>query len=442
MPGTVLPERRDQPPSSRRRINPACYGSTVHSSPAQERLNLVVLCASQFLTLAGMTAVLPLLPLYLGEVGVTGSTELRWWTGALGSAPFAIAVFATPIWGELADRVGYKPMVVRSVTGIALVTAGMGVAHSPDTLLGWRCLQGVVSGVFPAAVALLTAATPASRSGRALAHLQSWRAAGALAGPPLGGLRADVFGIRPVFFAASAVAGVTALACFAVLEEPARSPRHRAAGPASGFRDVLASREMLVLLGATIVFQMAALAWWPNLAFFVEKIGVPRDTVASTTGFIVLASGLPSTLLPPLWHRLTQRCPMRWLLVVSLAGVGVANVATGLAGQHLASVVGWRLVAGIFAAGFVPLSFQWMNTLAPEGSRGRMAGIASTAMMLGNVFGPVAGSWLAIRSGLEATFWAPGLLLLAAAVATAALLPKTPVSGEKERAGAGASPLP
>ncbi|MGH7785970.1 MAG: MFS transporter, partial [Candidatus Binatia bacterium] len=86
-------------------------------SPAQERANLWAVCAAQFLTLAGMTAVLPLIPLYLQQIGVVERAALKYWTGALGAAPFAVAVFATPIWGALGDRIGYKPMVVRSVAG-------------------------------------------------------------------------------------------------------------------------------------------------------------------------------------------------------------------------------------------------------------------------------------------------------------------------------------
>jgi predicted MFS family arabinose efflux permease len=65
-------------------------------------------------------------------------------------------------------------------------------------------------------------------------------------------------------------------------------------------------------------------------------------------------------------------------------------------------------------AGFVPLTFEWMNARAPAGARGRMAGLGSTAMMIGNVIGPLAGGWLAVHVGLSATFWVPGALLTAA----------------------------
>ena len=56
-----------------------------------ERANLWVVCAAQFLTLAGMTAILPLIPLYLQHIGVTERDAVRYWTGILGSAPFIVA---------------------------------------------------------------------------------------------------------------------------------------------------------------------------------------------------------------------------------------------------------------------------------------------------------------------------------------------------------------
>src|SRR5215470_15829534 len=100
-------------------------------SRARERANLWVISAAQFLTLAGMTAILPLIPLYLRQIGVADPDAVKYWTGALASAPFVVAVFATPIWGIAGDRLGHKPMVVRAVAGIAIATIGMGFASPP-----------------------------------------------------------------------------------------------------------------------------------------------------------------------------------------------------------------------------------------------------------------------------------------------------------------------
>jgi DHA1 family multidrug resistance protein-like MFS transporter len=394
---------------------------TTTSAPRHERANLWVICAAQFLTLGGMTAVLPLIPLYLQHIGVTDPAAVKYWTGAIGSAPFAVAVFTTPVWGALADRFGHKPMVVRSVFGIALATVGMGFAGTPLALLGWRGVQGAVSGVFPAAVALVSALTPEARLSRALAMLQSARAAGALCGPLIGGVLADLVGMRGLFLGVGAISAVTGVVCSLVIVEPSRAehPAGGAPGAALGWRTLLQAPPLLAVLALLVLFQAAIMCSWPTLALFVEHLGVARDAVATTTGLLVFAAGLPAALAATAWARLGQRIGIGRALVASLVLTGITNVAVG-AGGRIAVIFALRALAGLSMAGFVPLAFEWMNGHTPPGARGRMAGLGSTAMMGGNVLGPLAGGWLAVHVGLAATFWGPGLLVTAAGLALAA----------------------
>ena len=392
--------------------------------PRRERANLWVISAAQFLTLAGMTAILPLLPLYLEQIGVTDRAAVKYWTGALGSAPFAVAVFATPIWGSLSDRFGYKPMVVRSVAGIAIATIGMGFASTPLELLAWRAVQGAVSGVFPAAVALLSALTPEERVGRALAILQSSRAAGGLIGPVIGGVLADLIGIHALFYCVGGLAIATTFLCAIVLDrDPPVHAADRAAGAAGaaaiGWRDLLADRGTLGMLALIVVFQVTVMTSWPTLVLFVQKFDVPQSAVASTTGLLVFASGLPALLTATIWARLGARRGLVRMIAISLTMTGIANVLIGLAADRIEVVIGLRALAGFSLSGFIPLSFEWIAEHAPAGTRGRMAGFASTAMMLGNVIGPALGGWLAVGVGIAATFWVPGIAL---ALVGAALL--------------------
>lgn len=383
--------------------------------PPHERINLWVVCAAQFLCLAGMTAVLPLLPLYLQQIGVEGRDTLRYWTGALSAAPFAIAMFATPLWGALADRIGHKPMVVRSVLGIALASTGMGFADAPSEILGWRGVQGAVSGVFPAAVALLASSTPEPRVGRALAVLQATRSAGVLCGPLLGGVLADVVGIRPLFFGVGIVAVLMAVVCTVVVREPASSGDAAHDSPPPRWRDFIGERSVLGMLATVLVYQVVVMASWPTLALFVEQLGVETDAVATVTGLVVFAQGLPSMLLATTWARGVPRFGLARLIGWSIVLSGLTNLAVGLA-PTIEGVLLLRALSGVAMAGFVPLSFQWLNGYAPGNARGRMAGISSTAMMAGSVTGSFFGSWISVEVGLGGTFWIPGLVLVAAGV--------------------------
>ncbi len=388
--------------------------------PSHERANLWVVCAAQFTCLAGMTAVLPLLPLYLQKIGVDGHDTLRYWTGALSAAPFAIAMFATPMWGALADRIGHKPMVVRSVIGIAIATAGMGFAQTPIELLGWRGVQGAVSGVFPAAVGLLTTLTPEARVGRALAVLQATRSAAVLCGPLMGGVLADVVGIRPLFLGVGAIALAMAAVCVLVLDERDGAPASATSLPQPRWRDLLRQRSVLGMLAVVLTYQITVMASWPTMALFVERLGVERDAVATMTGVVMFAQGLPSMLLATTWVRLVPRFGLGRILGVSIIVSGLTNLAVGVV-PNIESVLVLRCLSGVAMAGFIPLSFQWLNGYAPENARGRMAGISSTAMMQGNVVGSVAGAWLSVEVGLAATFWVPGVLLTLTGLAFAGL---------------------
>lgn len=364
-----------------------------------------------------MTAVLPLLPLYLEQIGVDDSDALRYWTGALSAAPFVAAMFMTPLWGALGDRIGHKPMVVRSVIGIAIATVGMGFSGQAIELLGWRGLQGAVSGIFPAAVGLITSLTPHVRVGRALAILQATRAAGSLCGPLIGGVLADVVGITSLFFGVGAIAVVMAVLCVAVLDEPREPPSSREEAPPQ-WRTMFGQSSVWTMLAVIVIYQTAVMASWPTMALFVEEFGVEHGAVATMTGVVIFAQGLPSMLLATTWVRLVPRFGIRRVLVFSVVLSGVTIFAVGLA-PNIELVLVLRLLSGVAMAGFIPLSFQWLNGHAPENARGRMAGISSTAMMQGNLIGSLFGSWLSVQLSLAATFWLPGIVLTATGFAFA-----------------------
>src|SRR5262245_60846467 len=84
-----------------------------------------------FAVSAGVSAVLPGLPLYIEEAfGVRDPEAVRCWTGLVfGAGPFFAAVMG-PFWGSLADRFGRRAMVLRSMLAIAVVNALMPFATS------------------------------------------------------------------------------------------------------------------------------------------------------------------------------------------------------------------------------------------------------------------------------------------------------------------------
>lgn len=147
-----------------------------------------------------MSCVTPFLPLYLQEMGLTDHDEVLLWSSLIYGANLLTAFLFAPIWGKVADQHGRKLMLIRSGLGMAITISLMGVASGPIHLLLLRLLNGVLSGFSPAAIALTATSTPKEKSGYALGILHSGSVAGTICGPLLGGLLADQFGFRAVFF--------------------------------------------------------------------------------------------------------------------------------------------------------------------------------------------------------------------------------------------------
>src|SRR5204863_2217405 len=106
------------------------------------RRNLFAVTAASFIGFMGFTLVMPFLPLYLHQLGVTDVGEVAVWSGlCLGVTPALTALLA-PFWGRLADRFGRKIMVERSLLSFVLVMSAMGFVTRAWHGLALRGIQG------------------------------------------------------------------------------------------------------------------------------------------------------------------------------------------------------------------------------------------------------------------------------------------------------------
>jgi DHA1 family multidrug resistance protein-like MFS transporter len=72
-----------------------------------------------------------------------------------------------------------------------------------------------------------------------------------------------------------------------------------------------------------------------------------------------------------------------------------------------------RLAYGAFVAGILPALLGVVTASSPADRRGAMMGLSSSAIMIGNLLGPISGGFVAAHAGLRAVFFvSAGLLLL------------------------------
>jgi len=106
--------------------------------------NLIVCVYGSFTTIVGMTLLLPFLPLYVEQLGVSDYAAIVQWSGVAYGAAFFSAALTAPLWGRLADRYGRKLMLIRASLGMAVAMSLIGMAHNVYELVGLRLLTGLL----------------------------------------------------------------------------------------------------------------------------------------------------------------------------------------------------------------------------------------------------------------------------------------------------------
>src|ERR1700751_1807556 len=187
--------------------------------------NLIVCVFGSFTTIVAMTLLLPFLPLYVEQLGVTDHAAIVQWSGIAYGATFLSAALTAPLWGRLGDRYGRKLMLIRASLGMAVAMSLIGMAHNVWELVGLRLLAGLLGGYASGSTVLVAAQTPKSRTGWALGVLSSGIMAGNLVGPLIGGVLPPLIGIRSTFLLAGAVIFVSFLGTHFFIPEEKRAPQ-------------------------------------------------------------------------------------------------------------------------------------------------------------------------------------------------------------------------
>src|SRR3954447_16098829 len=137
------------------------------------RRNQMAIYAAVLISFLSFTFVMPFLPQYVQQLGVTDPGRAALWSGLLFGISPLIGGILTPFWVSVAERTGNKPMVLRSLISYVILIALMAFCTNVWELLALRILLGVFSGFSSFALAVLTVTVPKDRVSQAIGTLQS-----------------------------------------------------------------------------------------------------------------------------------------------------------------------------------------------------------------------------------------------------------------------------
>ena len=391
---------------------------------------ILVLCAAEVLTMAGVFAFPALLPTFVGEWGLS-KTEAGWIAGLY----FAAYAVTAPPALALTDRIDAR----RVYLGGALLAAGSAVgfalfARGFWTALLFRALAGAALGAtYLPGLRVLMDRYRGPRPSRALSFYTSSFSLGTALSFLLAGEIASTSGWR-IAFAATAAAALLASG-LPLLLSPARPERPQAPSRLLDFRPVLANRRALAyVLGYGVhCWELFATRSW-LVAFLAFSLSLqPADaiggwlsptSVATASGVVAMAASiggnelclrfgrrriitlvmLASALLAagfgfaaPLAYGVVAALSLAYAAVIQLdsAALTAGAVESALPGQRGATLAVHGLV-GFGCAGIGPLVLGVALDASGGGATTPSWGLAFASLTLVSLLGP-----LALRIGGE-----------------------------------------
>lgn len=366
--------------------------------------NLLICWVGQFFSIMGFSFALPFAPYYLQELGITDPAQLRLWTGLFSSATGFTMMFAAPIWGYLADRMGRKLMTIRASLGGAIVLLGMGLSQSPEMVLFFRMLQGVFTGTMTAYLTLVVASTPKHRMGFAIGVLNSAVFCGNSLSPLLGGVFADWFGYRASFFVAAGLLFASFLTSWIFIREHFAPSSAASSSFFTDMKALVLNGSVFSIVGMIFLYALSLTIQRPQLPLLVRDIVITDHNLATQAGFVMSSGGVASVLAGMIFGTLADRGKTYSVGSLCAIGGGVF-VASMVLAQNVWQLAGMNFLFAVAAGGIDPILKTLLTHHVPTEQRGSAFGLIGSARASGWFFGSLGGGILAALLGLHPIFF-------------------------------------
>lgn len=395
--------------------------------PLRESAALFMVCVATGVVMLGQGVISPVLPLYAKDFGV-GAAMVGASIAVFGFGRILLNVPA----GILADRVGRKLLLAG---GPAITAAGYllcGIAGDIWQLLAYRFIAGAGSAIFmTGAITLVTDISTPENRGRMLSLYQGSLLAGVSLGPAVGGLTAELAGLRaPFFLVAVLAAACTLWALRGVPETRALAVEARAGSATPAVPASRALRALVTSAGFTLVSLVTFGVFFTRTGsrqtilplLGEERLGL---TAGSLGGIFAMMALVNLTLIGPAgaWADRFGRK----LVIVPSAFVAAGALALFALTDTLALFLVAAVVLALGTGVIGPAPAAYAADVIPDHARGLGMGLYRTYSDVGFVVGPPLLGWIADATG--AFGWALGFnaLLMAASAAAFALLARETV---------------
>ncbi|KJJ39407.1 MFS transporter [Aequorivita vladivostokensis] len=388
----------------------------------KEELNRVFLILlSLFVVMLGYGILLPTLPYYTERLAIKGNLDtdlINFHIGLLTSIyPFFQLLFVV-VWGKLSDKYGRKPIIICGLIGFVIMQLLTGLATSLTMLYVARIFGGIfTSAVIPVSNAYLSDITSEKRRTKIMAWSGVAISSGVIFGPVIGGflsqtdihikysiglLHLDRFSVPFLF-----VALLGLIVLFVVMKWLKNTARvHRLMTQKVSLRFTF-TKYFIVLLILSFVAQFVVTLFETVFSIYgKDELGFNSKQLG--LGFMLCGSVM--AVLQPVFASYGEKflSPKKQIAIGFLIA-GVSLIAFPFFTSEF-------LVYGLiimFAAGGALVTPNLLSavSLTSKENTGRNISIQSSTGSVGQILGPVVGTWL-IADSFYYPFIIAGLIVI------------------------------
>ncbi|MCF0156752.1 MAG: MFS transporter, partial [Veillonella sp.] len=328
--------------------------------------------------------VLSFIPLFIQDLGITDPGTAATWAGIVsGVTPLMVAISA-PFWSRKANQHGPKYMLAAILFTLGLANLAAFFVQSPWQLLACRIVQGLVGGFVPIGLLTVTWVSPEEKLPWGMGFYQAAMVMGLVIGPLLGGLVADSFGYRAPFLFFALVAFLCLLALLAIMPKiPGKGAVAAGDSMISNLKYFMSIKEVRLLVGMQFLCNFGLTGIGPILPLYIKHyMSVDAGLVATIVGIIMFLAGITSASSSLMVGKLTERFPMKRLLIVATVGVG-ATFVLQYAMWNIWGLGFFRGFTGVFMGLVMPIANTLISQAVIPDKRGLVFGAVSSVVMMG-----------------------------------------------------------
>lgn len=388
----------------------------------KEKLNRIsLILLSLFVVMLGYGILLPTLPYYTERLALKDNLDtnlINFHIGLLTSIyPFFQLLFVV-VWGRLSDNYGRKPIIICGLIGFVIMQLLTGLATSLTMLYVARIFGGIfTSSVIPVSNAYLSDITSEKRRTKIMAWSGVAISSGVIFGPVIGGLLSQTdlhlqysFGLlhldrfsTPFLFAA--LLGLIVL--FIVMKWLKNTTRvHKFTTQKVRLRFTF-TKYFVVLLGLSFVIQFVVTLFETVFSIYgKDELGFNSNQIG--IGFMLCGSIM--AVLQPLFATYGEKflsTKKQIALGLFISGLSLI-VFPFFKNEYLVYVL-----IVVFAAGGAMVTPNLLSavSLTSKENTGRNISIQSSTGSVGQILGPVVGTWL-IADSFYYPFIIAGLIVI------------------------------